>query len=279
MMFASLTALNAIGRPRSVEMNRLLFQVVVELAQGADVVQNPEGPAMGRNYKVIIFDHQIVNRCSRKVELERSPRRAIVEGDVDTPFCSRIKHSALFRVYTNSANETTVGNSIRQFAPRLSIVAGLIDVGAKIVVLVAIDRNVSRARIQRRSINLADTAPLRHVLRRHVCPVLTFITRNLDEPVISANPDQAFRDRRFGDRKDRVVILGPGVVQRNLAARGLLLAPIVTREVRADRLPMHSAIGGPEQTLATVIESVGVVRRNHHWSGPLESMLDKTGAI
>ena len=143
----------------------------------------------------------------------------------------------------------------------------------------AVHRNVGRACIVRRSFYLADAAPFRQILRRDVGPAFSLIPRNLNQAVIGANPQQTFRDRRLSQRKDRVVVLGARIVESDFATGNVLLALIVAREVRADRLPMHSTIRGLEQTLARVIERVRVVRGNQYGCGPLEAMLQVGCAV
>ena len=52
----------------------------------------------------------------------------------------------------------------------------------QIVVLMAIHGDISRPASMRRSIDLADAAPLGQVLRRDVAPVLAAVARELDKP-------------------------------------------------------------------------------------------------
>src|SRR6266446_4011683 len=143
----------------------------------------------------------------------------------------------------------------------------------------AVHRNVHGARVERRGVDLADAAPLRHIFGRDVGPVLSLIASNLDETVIGANPDQAFGDGRLRDREDGVVVFGTGVVESDIAARRLLLGFVVAREVWTDRLPVHATVRSFEKTLACMVERAGVVRRKQHGCGPLETMLQETRAV
>ena len=106
----------------------------------------------------------------------------------------------------------------------------------------AVHRNVGRACIVRRSLYLADAAPFRQILGRNIGPVLSCVAGNLDQTVVGSHPQQTLGDRRLCQRKDRVVVLGASVVQSDVAARGLLLALVVAREVGTNRLPMHAAV-------------------------------------
>src|SRR5580704_6445931 len=110
-----------------------------------------------------------------------------------------------------------------------------------------IERNVGCAGIVRRRLDLADSAPFRHIFRRDLGPSLAFVASDLDEAVVGADPKQTFFNGRLGDGEDGVVELGAGVVERDVAAGGLLLALVVAREVGTDYLPVHTTVSGFEQ--------------------------------
>ena len=136
-----------------------------------------------------------------------------------------------------------------------------------------IDGHIRGPGIERRRIDLADPAPLRHILRRNVRPGLAFVLRQLNQAVIRAHPQQSLGDRRFRQRKYRVVIFRAGVVERDVAARNFLFLLVVARQIRADRLPVHAAVGRLKQPLAAVIQRVRIVRRKQDRRGPLKTML------
>ena len=87
----------------------------------------------------------------------------------------------------------------------------------------AIHGHVSSARIERRRIDLADAAPLRHIFRSDVGPGLAFILRELNQAIVGADPEQPLLERGLRQSEDRVVVLGAGVVERDVAAGDLLL--------------------------------------------------------
>src|SRR5450759_4728475 len=97
-------------------------------------------------------------------------------------------------------------------APGRSVIARLVDVGREIVILMAVDRDVRGAGIMRRRFNQTDAAPFRKTLGRYVGPTLAFIACDLDQAVVRARPDQAFRQGRRSNRKNGVVIFGAGIV-------------------------------------------------------------------
>jgi hypothetical protein len=94
---------------------------------------------------------------------------------------------------------------------------------------VAIDGDPRCAGVERRGIDLADGAPLRHVLRRHVRPVLPAVARELDQSIIRSGPQQVFLHGRFGEREDGVVVLDAGDVEGDRAAGRLLLILVAVR--------------------------------------------------
>ena len=164
--------LNAVRRRRRVKECIFLRDLVRVLPQRRDIIENPERASMGRNHQIVVLDDQIVHRRRRQIQLKRLPLRPIVERHVHPGLSPRIKQPALFRILAHHAHESIVWNSLRQLRPRLAVVAGLVNVGMQIVELMPISRHVGRPRIMRRRINLADAAPLRHILRSDVRPRL-----------------------------------------------------------------------------------------------------------
>src|SRR5262249_43102291 len=86
-----------------------------------------------------------------------------------------------------------------------------------------------------------------------------------------------FRDRRFGDSKNRVVVLRASVVDVDGPTRRLLLALVIARKVGTDRFPVHAAIASFEEPLAAVVEGVGIMRRNHDRCCPLKAVFQVCG--
>ena len=71
--------LHAISDGRGVEVNLLLGDVVGELTHRGQVVENPKGPAVGRDHQIVVFDDQVVNGGAREIQLQRAPIGTIVE--------------------------------------------------------------------------------------------------------------------------------------------------------------------------------------------------------
>ena len=71
-------------------------------------------------------------------------------------------------------------------------------------------------------------------MRCDVRPVRAVVARDLDQPVVGADPQLAARERRFRDGEDGVVVLDAGDVLGDRSARGDLLGLVVAREIAAD---------------------------------------------
>ncbi len=243
------------------------------LAKRGDVIEHPERAAMRGHNQVIVLYREVVNGCSGQIEFQRLPVRTIVEGNVDAVFRAGIEQAFALWIFADSVDITVVGHAGDDFRPGLAVVGCFENVRAKVIELVAIDGDVGGACRVWRGFDDADEAPFPKFFRSDVCPVIAAVARDVHEPVVAAGPDEAFLDGRFGDRKNRVVILDAGVVLRKRAAGGLLLGFVVARQVAADRSPGHSAVGGLKHRFPAVINDLGIVRRACDRSGPLEAML------
>src|SRR5260370_38754103 len=84
-------------------------------------------------------------------------------------------------------------------------VASLENVWFIVVEFMSIDRHISGVSVVRRGFDQIDRAPLRH-LRCDVRPMLTIISRDLDEAIVCAYPDGSFCYWRFREREDGIVI-------------------------------------------------------------------------
>ena len=95
----------------------------------------------------------------------------------------------------------------------------------------------------------------------------------MQQSVVAAGPEHAALDRRFGEREDRAVVLGAGVVLGDRSAGWPELRFVVPREVRADPFPRRALVGRAEDVIARVIQNVRIVRRMDGRRGPLNAVL------
>src|SRR4030095_12353062 len=87
--------------------------LIVDLAQWRQVVEHPEGAAVGRHNKVVILYHQVVNWRCRQIQLQRLPMPAVIERHVNTEFRSRIEQSAPLWVFAHRAYVGAVWDAVR----------------------------------------------------------------------------------------------------------------------------------------------------------------------
>ena len=259
-------------------MHRFGRDLLAMLANWAEIVENPERTPVGRHHQIVALHHQIVYRRHRQIELKRLPLPSPVIRNEHAVLRAREQQILPHRIFPHRPDKRAIRNPLRDKRPTPAEVGRLINVWAHVVVLVPVDRQIGRPRRVRRSFDQAHTAPLRHLLRRDIGPVLASVPRDMNQPVVGARPDQPLLKRRFGHRENRVVKLRSGIVDIHRPARRLLLALIVARQIRTDRLPMHAAIGRFEQSLARVIQNVGIVKRDQHRRGPLKAVVQNRRA-
>src|ERR1700685_608337 len=124
-----------------------------------------------------------MQRRGLKSQLEQFPQRTVSKRNVDSIFRARVKQSALLRVLSDGSNERALWDSVGQPRPGLAVIARFIEVRFEIVALMPVHGQVSRARVVRRSIDLADAAPLRQTFGRDVRPALSFVARQLHQTI------------------------------------------------------------------------------------------------
>src|SRR5262245_14051259 len=79
------------------------------LPQRANIIEHPERAPVRGDGEVIIMNNHVMDRRVRKIELERLPIRAIVEGNPNSRFSSSLKQSSALRVFAHGVNVRIVG--------------------------------------------------------------------------------------------------------------------------------------------------------------------------
>ena len=51
-------------------MGILLGKLIAELSQRRNIIKDPERPSMRGEHEIVIFDHQVMDWCGRKIELQ-----------------------------------------------------------------------------------------------------------------------------------------------------------------------------------------------------------------
>ncbi len=113
--------------------------------------------------------------------------------------------------------------------------------------------------------------PAVHTPGGHVLPVLASITGDMDQAVITADPQGVGIVRALGEGEDRVVLLDilVGVGACTLA----LLVILVARQVGTHFRPVEAAIAGFQQHVGSVVDHLRVVQRHVDGCVPVEAVL------
>ena len=159
-----------------------------QVAQRADIVENPETAAVRAHYQVVVVHHQIADRSGRHVQAQRLPIVAIVEADEDGQFGGGEQQALAHRVFADRIDRA-VGQAAHRLCPRGAAIVGAIDVRLQVVQAKAIDSGVRRVVVEVRSVELRHLTPGSHGLRGDVFPRLAAIAREVDQAIVGARPE------------------------------------------------------------------------------------------
>jgi hypothetical protein len=71
-----------------------------DFAERGNVVDHPEGAAVGADDEIVFVYDEIADGRDRQVELEGLPVIAVIEGNVDAEFGSRVEEALAFRIFS-----------------------------------------------------------------------------------------------------------------------------------------------------------------------------------
>ena len=140
------------------------------LSQRRDVVENPEGAPVGGDHEIIAVHGQIAHRSDGKIQLQRLPVVALVEGDFDAKLGAGVEELLLLRVFAHCQDELGRFEPRRDGIPALAIVARAIDIGGAVIEAMPLDRGVGDGGIEVRGFDEGDLAPGLNARRRHPNP-------------------------------------------------------------------------------------------------------------
>src|SRR5439155_15064034 len=166
---------------------------------------NEERAAVGSDDEVAVLQLDVMHGRVGQVLPERLPRAAVVERYVDTMLGAEIEQACSLRIFADGAGEIARCDAGDDLRPRRAVVVGLVDVGGKVVVLVAVRRHVRASGTMRRGFDEADAGEIRQVLWRDVLPGRAAIARQLYDAVVRTGPNHVRVLRRRGHREDRRV--------------------------------------------------------------------------
>src|SRR5205807_9500088 len=127
-------------------------------------------------------------------------------------------------------------------------IVGFESIRLVVVNLMEVHRDVGRALVMGRGLDLLQPPPLGQVGNAggHVRPMLAAIACYLDLAIVGTYPDDLGIDGRDGDRKDAVKGLSAAQVEFDWAATAQLLALIVACQIGADGRPVRPGVAGFE---------------------------------
>ena len=131
--------------PRGEEIGGAVGDAGGKRSQRGEVVEDPDRAAVRAGDQIAILDHQIVKRRHRQIELEAIPVRAVVERNVEAGLGSGEEQTRLGGVGPDDAGEVVVGDAVVDPRPVLAVVAGDVEIGLEVVVLVAGRGDIDRA--------------------------------------------------------------------------------------------------------------------------------------
>src|SRR5258708_15799969 len=149
---------------------------------------------MGSHDQIVILDHEVMNRSDGQVEPKRTPVCTVVERNIKPGLGAGKKKSTPLRIFADRADKSVIRDAAGEPHPGFAIIASFINVRVHVVVLMAINGNVSGSSIEWRRFNQADAAPLGQVFGSNVAPVLASVASDMNQAVIGPGPDQVFGD-------------------------------------------------------------------------------------
>ena len=266
----------AVGLARRVEHRVRHHRFVGQLVERGQVVEHPEGAALGGDDQVLAVHPQAGDRRHREVVLEPLPVGAVVEGDIEPELGSGVEQSLSVGVFADRPGEVGRRDAVRPVGEQFPVLAGVVraeDVGAEVVLPVAVHRDEDPRRVVRGDLDHIHRAACGHSLGGDLGPGFAPVAGDMDAAVVAAGPQLAGGVLRFLEGEHRVVHLDAGAVSGDGAAGVVLVFRVVRREVGADDAPTLSLVAGHVDHLRGVVEDVRVVGREPDGRVPLEPVV------
>ena len=234
---------------------------VGRLAQGRDVVEDPEAPAVGRGDEVVVarVDEEVVDGDRGHVQRQAGPARAAVAAEEDPEFRAQEEEVLVDRVLADDVDGLAVGDAGGDGRPGLAEVGRLEDVGLEVVAAVAVERHVAGALVEARGLD-----PAAPETRRDALDVRPGRWSRSTPPfrVSWTLPSSVPTQIRPGTRGDSEIVMivqwvSAPVTSGVMPPVGLAWPPIlrgvlrlvVRRQVGADDHPVVAAVDGLEEVV------------------------------
>ena len=120
----------------------------IDLAEWRNIIENPERASVGCRDQIVLLDREIVDGHNRRVQPQRLPMAAAVEGDVYALFGSGVDQTPSHRVFPYRPNEVSIANATHRFLPGLTEVMGLKNVRTQVVQRIPVDGDVGSTGVE-----------------------------------------------------------------------------------------------------------------------------------
>ena len=173
------------------------------LAQRPDAIEDVEPAPVRRDDEIVRLDDQIADLRVGQVERKRLPVIAVVVRDVEAVLRAGVEQAAPRLVLADDVRVVVAADAGDDLRPGRAVVVRAEEVRREVVEQRLLDRDVRRARVERRCVDDADAPEVRHVLRRDVLPGLAAVACDLHVAVVGARPNHVDVALRRPDREDR----------------------------------------------------------------------------
>ena len=253
-------------RRRGREQMRVALLDSVDLPKRRDGVENPEAAPVRRDRDVVVLDDQIAHRRRRKIQPQRLPVFAVVEGRVHAAFGGGVQQSLFLRIFADRVRVLVRRDSAGDRRPGLAAVVRPIDVRTQVVEPQRVDRRIRGERVEMARVDERHLRPrrLRLLGRGHVLPMQSAVRRHVDQPVVGARPDDGDIEGRGRQGVNDAALRGPRRVGAGVLADIRRNVPRLSCQVLADLLPAHAAVDRFPDDVVRINEQMRIGFRKHH---------------
>src|SRR5581483_149376 len=238
------------------------------LLKGSDVVEYKDTAPMSADHQIAVarVNHYVVNGDGRQGVIQPDPRAPAIEREPEAEFSAGVKQIAVDGVFAHDFDRAAGGQVAGNRTPRLTEIICHEYERTEHVVAVAVNRDVSRAFFNVRSLDAADPEAFHFggQVRGQVIPGFALVGRHPEFAVVGARPDYSGLERRFGKRVDRAMRF------RARPGDGDLLR-VLSGQVGADLLPLVAALGQLEEMIAAEVKRARRVPRGLERRSPVEA--------
>jgi len=210
------------GGGRTVQIRVGAGDLGIDLTQRRHVIEYPERSAVRRYHQIVAVNYEIADRYGWKIELQRLPVVAVVEGDEHAGFGAGLEQSFANRAFTNGVQKRRRFDTSCDGCPGLSVIACAVEIRLVVVQSMAVHCGTGHSGGEVRGFDGCDFAPVSDAGGRDIGPGLAAIARKMYLAGVASYPDQTGFDGRWRNGIDPAVPAGFGIFDGQVGAwRGL----------------------------------------------------------